>query len=120
MINKRLLGSEKEDYAYKYLTDHGVRIVDKNFRSKKGEIDIIGYDGETLVFFEVKFRSDSSKGYASEAVGYTKQKTISRVSDFYRMKNNIPDTYPCRFDVIAIDGENVSWIKNAFYYISNR
>ena len=120
MVNNRSLGSKKEMEAAAYLKSRGIRIVSCNYRCAFGEIDIIGMDKDTYVFFEVKYRASDSKGYASDAVGYKKQRIISRVCDYYRMKNGLGDFTPCRFDVIAIDGGSFDWIKNAFYYIPGR
>lgn len=119
-MNKRKTGSEKEAAAAEYLEQNNIRIVCRNFNSAKGEIDLIGYDGDTLVFFEVKYRSGSNFGYAAEAVDHKKQKVICRVSDYYRMINRVSDFSPCRFDVIAIDEDKISWYKNAFDYIPFR
>ena len=81
-----------------------------------GEIDIIGYDREYLIFFEVKYRQGDSMGSAVEAVEYRKQQKICRVSDYYRMIHHCPTDTPVRFDVIAIDGDSIRWIRNAFDY----
>ena len=78
---------------------------------------MIGYDGEYLVFFEVKYRrSASGRGSAAEAVGITKQKKICRVSDYYRLIHKCPSDMPIRYDVIAIDGDEIQWFRNAFAY----
>jgi len=115
-INKRQTGTEYENLAVKYLENRGVRILERNFRNRFGEIDIIGYDGEYLVFFEVKYRRDLRKGSPIEAVSPKKCHTICRVADFYRMKNGIGDYAPMRFDIIAICGEKAEWFRNAFAY----
>lgn len=117
-MNKREKGAQKEEQVCAYLLSGGVKIKERNFRCKQGEIDIIGYDGEYLVFFEVKYRSGRSMGSAAEAVGLTKQRKICRVADYYRMIHRLSEDTPLRFDVVAIDGENLRWIKNAFYYIA--
>lgn len=118
MINTRKVGTKKEETACQYLERQGIRIREKNFRCKQGEIDIVGYDGEYLVFFEVKYRkTGSGKGSAAEAVGIGKQKRICRCSDYYRMIHHLAEDTPIRYDVIAIDGEKLQWIKNAFYYV---
>lgn len=116
MMNKRKLGARKEETACEYLVKNGVRIVGRNFRCRQGEIDIIGYDGEYLVFFEVKYRGNDAKGSASQAVGIRKQRTICGVSDYYRMIHGCADDTPLRFDVIAIDGGKIEWFQNAFPY----
>ena len=117
-MNKREKGAQKEEQVCAYLLYEGVKIVERNFRCRQGEIDIIGYDGEFLVFFEVKYRSGRGMGSAAEAVGLTKQRKICRVADYYRMIHRLSEDTPLRFDVVAIDGENLRWIKNAFYYIA--
>lgn len=116
-MNKRKIGNEQEELACRYLEKQGVRLRERNFRCRQGEIDIIGYEKEYLVFFEVKYRKDDSKGNASEAVGFGKQRKICRVSDYYRMMRGCPSDTPVRFDVIAIDGGRIEWIRNAFDYI---
>lgn len=115
-MNTRAVGADKEESAGQYLSQNGIRIKERNFRCRQGEIDIIGYDGEYLVFFEVKYRKDASKGSAAEAVDYRKQKKICRVADYYRMMHGCPDNVPIRFDVVAMDGGGIKWIKNAFDY----
>lgn len=116
-MNKREKGAQKEEQVCAYLLYGGVKIAERNFRCRQGEIDIIGYDGAFLVFFEVKYRSSRNKGSAAEAVGYAKQRKICRVADYYRMIHRLGEDVPIRFDVVAIDGERLQWIKNAFYYI---
>ena len=116
-MNKREKGAQKEEQVCAYLLSKGIKIAERNFRCRQGEIDIIGFDGEYLVFFEVKYRSSRGMGSAAEAVGFTKQRKICRVADYYRMIHRFGDDTPVRFDVIAIDGKNLRWIKNAFYYI---
>lgn len=116
-MNTREIGAQKEQQVCAYLLSVGIDIKEQNFRCRQGEVDIIGYDGEYLVFFEVKYRSNTKKGCAAEAVGYSKQKKMCRVADYYRMIHGCTDDTPIRFDVIAIDGEETTWIKNAFYYM---
>ena len=116
-MNTRKQGAQKEQQVCAYLLSKGVRIREQNFRCRQGEIDLIGYDGEYLVFFEVKYRSSGNKGSAAEAVGYAKQKRICRVADYYRMVHHCMEDTPIRFDVVAIDGVQVTWIKDAFYYL---
>ena len=116
-MNKRDKGAQKEEQVCAYLLSKGVKIKERNFRCKQGEIDIIGYDGDYLVFFEVKYRGSRSAGSAAEAVGFAKQRRICRVADYYRMIHHCKEDTPIRFDVVAIDGENFQWIKNAFYYM---
>ena len=104
------------------MTDKGMVIVERNFRSRTGEIDIIAKDKKYLVFTEVKYRTGTSYGEAESAVDFRKQDTICRVSDFYCKKRGISFDYPRRFDVAAIKADkqgNVAlrYIDNAFSYI---
>ncbi len=113
-MNKRSVGSSKEQAAQAYLKRQGVRIVEMNFRVRQGEIDLIGYDGDVLVFFEVKYRKTAAYGLPQEAVGTKKQLQICKVAAFYRSFHHISSSALIRYDVIAILGEEISWIKNAF------
>ncbi|MCD7726536.1 MAG: YraN family protein [Clostridiales bacterium] len=115
-MNKRQTGAQKEQQVCAYLIAKGVRVKEQNFRCRQGEIDLIGYDGEYLVFFEVKYRSGSSKGTAAEAVGLAKQKKICRVADYYRMLHHCPEDTPIRFDVVALESGRMKWLQNAFPY----
>lgn len=119
-MNTRKQGGQKEEQVCAYLLSKGVRICERNFRCRQGEIDIIGYDGEYLVFFEVKYRSSGSRGTAAEAVGYAKQQRICRVADYYRVTHHCMEDTPIRFDVAAMDGESLTWVKNAFDYLARR
>ena len=119
-MNKRQKGAQKERQVCAYLLSEGVEILERNFRSKQGEIDVIGRDGDYLVFFEVKYRSSRNKGSAAEAVGYAKQKRICRVADYYRAVHQCREDTPIRFDVVAVDKEQVTWIKDAFYYVARQ
>lgn len=116
IINKRSVGNEYENRAVEYLKNQGVLILERNFRSRTGEIDIIGKDKEYLVFYEVKYRKSSLKGHPEEAVNYKKIRTICKVSDYYRLIKNVSDDAYIRFDVLALNDEEINHIKNAFDY----
>lgn len=116
-MNTREKGAQKEEQVCARLRSEGVNIVERNFRNRQGEIDIIGYDGCYLVFFEVKYRSGKNRGSAAEAVGFAKQRKICRVADYYRMIHHCSEDTPIRFDVVAVDREEMRWIKDAFSYI---
>lgn len=131
-MNKREIGKAGEDFAAAYLEQQGMRIRERNFRNRQGEIDIIGYHEGYLVFVEVKYRKGKSCGQASEAVDYRKQSQICKVADYYRYVHRIGEFTPVRYDVVAIDkngekslgetDENVGivWIQNAFSHIYGR
>ena len=114
--NTRKTGARYEKHAGAYLEAHGYEILQYNYRCKKGEIDIVAKDGEYLVFCEVKYRAGVSGGSPAEAVDLRKQKKISGSAMYYLMENYLTDV-PCRFDVVAIQGREITLIKNAFDYI---
>ena len=114
--NLRKDGSAHEEKAKAFLEKYGIRIVDMNFRNRFGEIDLIGYEGDVLVFFEVKYRSSNASGYAEDAVNAKKRHTICKVADYYRMLHGIGDFQAIRFDVIAMNDRDIHWVKDAFAY----
>ena len=103
-----------------YLEARGMKIKERNFRNRQGEIDIIGYHDGYLVFVEVKYRSGNDKGYAAEAVDYRKQRQICKVADYYRYIHRLGENIAVRYDVIAVQGEEIEWLQNAFPHIYMR
>lgn len=88
--------------------------MERNFRCRQGEIDIIAKEEETLLFVEVKYRSDTAYGYPSEAVTWKKQNKILYTANYYKYRYHIREDVPCRFDVIEVLGNRIRWMKNAF------
>ncbi|HOO27099.1 MAG TPA: YraN family protein [Lachnospiraceae bacterium] len=118
-INNRRIGTDHETLAAAYLEKQGVTIIERNFRCRQGEADIIGYDEHCYLFIEVKYRRNNEKGSPAEAVNYRKQLKICKVADFYRISRKISAAAQIRFDVIAIQNDTIIWHKNAFYYIGS-
>uniref|UniRef100_UPI004056BA06 YraN family protein n=1 Tax=Acetatifactor sp. TaxID=1872090 RepID=UPI004056BA06 len=116
-MNKRKTGADYEQLAAEYLQAHGMKIVERNFRNRQGEIDIIGYQEGYLVFVEVKYRSSAGKGSALEAVDLRKMRQICKVADYYRYLHKLGNCTMVRYDVVAIQGEEIMWIRNAFPHI---
>ena len=114
--NKRAIGSKKEKLASDYLERNGLKILKSNYRNRFGEIDLIARDGNILVFIEVKYRKDAKKGHPEEAVNASKAQKICRVADHYRLYAKTDYATQIRFDVVAIEGEEIRWYKNAFNY----
>lgn len=112
------IGNQMEALAERHLTSAGLRIVDRNFRGRFGEIDLIARDGTTLVFVEVRFRRNRSFGGAGVSVDYRKQKKLLATANGYLQYRRLD--CPCRFDVFSIEQDkiagtlNIDWIKNAF------
>ncbi len=112
------IGRTGEDLAVCYLENLGYTIVERNYRKRIGEIDIIARDGECLVFIEVKTRRSSRFGSPFDAVDFRKQQQISRVALAYMTQHRCGDV-PVRFDVIGVHLEKspkIELIKNAFEY----
>ncbi|MGN0362778.1 MAG: YraN family protein [Bilifractor sp.] len=119
-MNKRRTGSGYELMAARYLEDNGYVILRQNFRCRMGEIDLIARDEASeqhcIVFVEVKYRRNAGSGLPEEAVHAQKQQRICRVADYFRLQYRIPWDTPCRFDVIAIEGQQLRHHTNAFPY----
>lgn len=105
MKNRKLLGSNGEDIAENFLKAHGCTILNRNYRCKFGEIDIIAKEGKTIVFIEVKTRRSNRFGVPEEAVDYRKQKRLRLLASTYLAKY-FSLSHPCRFDVYAITLDN--------------
>lgn len=119
MTIKRIgLGKEGEDLAAKLLKKDGYKIKERNYRSPAGEIDIIATDGDTLVFVEVKTRSNKSFGRPEEAVNVRKQQQIIKAAMHYLQQSVKLEERPARFDVVSVSAEEKAMsgniIKNAF------
>lgn len=116
-MNKRETGSAWEQRAAEYMQERGMLIRERNYRNRQGEIDIIGSHEGYLVFVEVKFRSSTAKGYALQAVDRRKQRQICKVADYYRYTHGLGENIPVRYDVVAVQGEEIIWVQNAFPHI---
>ena len=113
--DRRALGAAKEEKAALYLERQGVHILERNFRDRNGEIDIIGEEGDTLIFVEVKYRNSSAFGGPAEAVTKEKQKKISGTALYYLHLHGI-SCRQVRFDVVAVTDMGIEWIRDAFPY----
>jgi putative endonuclease len=112
-------GNCQEKIAAEFLEGHGLHLVESNFHSRFGEIDLILLDGETLVFAEVRFRKSSGFGSALDSITRHKQLRIMKTARFFLTRNRRFQQSNCRFDVIAIDEScdgkiSLDWIKSAF------
>jgi putative endonuclease len=114
---RQVLGESGEDLACRELERRGYAIIERRYRSRVGEIDIVARDGEVTVFVEVKARGGAEFGGGAEAVTPFKQRTITRVALDYIARRRLFDR-PCRFDVVVVDiskGEpRVEVIPHAF------
>ncbi len=114
---RKTLGDQGEKYAASYLKRRGYRILERNYRTKRGEVDLVVQEGDTLVFVEVKTRRNAEYGSPQVAVNSQKQKQISHAAISYLQSHRCFDK-PCRFDVIGIIWSDtdvkIEHIQNAF------
>ena len=118
MDGKRSVGTHYEGVAARYLASRGVKILARNVYNRGGEIDLIGQDGTTLVFFEVRYRSAGSLVGAAESITWRKQQRLIQAARFYLHRQRLSHT-DSRLDVVAIGPGSlkkyrVQWLKNAF------
>jgi putative endonuclease len=107
------LGSSGEELAARFLEDAGCEILERSFRSKTGEIDLIVRDGDALVFVEVKARSKNGFGGPVEAVTRAKQAKIAKTAALYLQRCRF-DYGSVRFDVVAVLDGRIEHLKDAF------
>jgi len=108
---KQVEGDAGEELALRFLLQQGLALVERNFRCKGGEIDLVMRDGRSLVFVEVRKRAASGYGGAAASVTARKQARLIVAAQTFLQRCTMPPA--CRFDVIAIDGTALEWLKNA-------
>lgn len=102
MIRKKTLGKLGENIAIDYLKDANYCILEKNFKCRFGEVDIIAKKNNILIFIEVKTRTSLNYGHPSEAIDNFKIKKLRNIADFYTIEKNLEQNYDIGFDVISI------------------
>ncbi len=118
ITNKKKSGNDAEQQACKHLQSNGLTLLEKNYSTKAGEVDLIMLDDksndEMLVFIEVRYRKNTDFGGAAASVTPKKQQRIIKASLAYQQKHAPQSSM--RFDVVAIEGDNreLNWIQNAF------
>jgi putative endonuclease len=114
------LGDDYEDRAVTLIQHEGLHLLERNFRAKTGEIDIIAQDGTQLVFVEVRARNNRNFDGAANSVNARKQQRIVRTAQLFLQRRPQCANMPCRFDVIAFEppqsgtGSRIRWIRSAF------
>ena len=113
---QQLIGKSAEKLACQHLEKQGFILVESNYSCRRGEIDLIMRDKDSLVFVEVRYRQSNTFGSAAESVDIRKQKRLILAARHYLQQTQTP--LATRFDVIAISGHeaniSINWIKNAF------
>lgn len=112
----RAQGRWGEDAASRWLRREGYEILERNFATKAGEIDVVAHDGDTLCFIEIKARTSDRYGLAIEAISRSKQRRLARAAAAYLLRH--PTESPCRFDVLGMDRAAEGWsftlVRDAF------
>lgn len=112
-------GALFEQRAAQALRARGLQIVERNYRCRVGEIDLVCREGQVLVFVEVRYRSPTGFGSSTDSIGPAKQRRLLRAAQYYLQQRGIYGTIPCRIDVVAYDGaksadeDGIQWLKNA-------
>lgn len=114
--NTRKIGSFYERQAEEFLKAQGYEILERNFRCRLGEVDLIAFEKERLVFVEVKYRKDGTFGTPADAVDRRKQRRISNVAAYYLYTHSRYADAACRFDVMDMAGDKITLYRDAFYY----
>ena len=124
--DKTSSGASAESLACRYLNRQGLKIIERNYRTQRGEIDIIARDENTLVFVEVRLRTNTGFGSAAQSIDTRKQARLISAAQHYLLKTGLTDAQPCRFDAIcmsAVDADtakvdssnsHIDWIRDAF------
>jgi putative endonuclease len=114
---RHTVGRAGEEAAVQFLRQHGYRILERNYRCRYGEIDLIARDGRMLAFVEVKTRRSHKYGPAAEAVTVQKQRHLIKASQVYLLQQKKADEF-CRFDVVTVEMGTpqlrIELIKDAF------
>ncbi len=111
-------GQWAEELAHTYLCEQGLLPLERNFRCKRGEIDLIMFDHDILVFVEVRYRKSQSYGGSLESINARKQQRILTTATYYLHTHRWAHQHPCRFDVVLLSGTTdnpqLRWIADAF------
>ena len=115
--NRKQQGDHAEGVAARYLASRGVTIIERNVFCRGGEIDLIGRDRDTLVFFEVRYRKQGGLTDGAGSIGWRKQQRLLKAANWYLHRHGLWNQN-CRIDVIAIapgvtHKYRISWIRNA-------
>lgn len=116
---RQAYGLHVEQEVARHLQSKGLTFVEANYRCKMGEIDLIMRDNETLVFVEVRFRSDANAVNPLESITRSKQRKVIRTASYYLLDRHNSHDLSCRFDAVGVTRTNdcwdFDWVSNAFY-----
>ncbi|TVT85115.1 YraN family protein [Pseudomonas sp. H3(2019)] len=109
-------GRDAESQALKHLQQQGLRLLAQNWLCKRGELDLVMLDGDTVVFVEVRYRQNTQWGGALGSIDARKRQKLILAAQYFLQRELRWANSPCRFDVVAIDGSaaHLNWLRNAF------
>lgn len=117
-LDRRARGDAVEDIALDYLRRQGLRLVARNARARGGELDLVMFEGEALVFVEVRYRARSGFGGGVASVDHGKRRRLVRAAQAFLLRHPQHAEAPCRFDVIDASGDprspRLDWLRDAF------
>ncbi|MDH5600577.1 MAG: YraN family protein [Gammaproteobacteria bacterium] len=120
MDTTREQGEYTEKLAAQYLESKGLKLLERNFYCRFGEIDLVMLDNDSLVFVEVRYRRSNNFGSGAETITSGKQSKLIKTASVYLQQHAKMNQYPARFDVVSISGPleagnpELNWIENAF------
>ncbi|WP_017904830.1 YraN family protein [Pseudomonas asplenii] len=112
-------GKDAESLALRHLEQQGLRLLAHNWLCKRGELDLVMLDGDTVVFVEVRYRKNTQWGGAAGSIDARKRKKLIVAAQYFLQRESRWSGNPCRFDVVAIEGAldaapRLNWLRNAF------
>jgi putative endonuclease len=117
-LDRRARGDAVEDNALDYLQRQGLRLVARNARARGGELDLVMFEGEALVFVEVRYRAGGGFGGGAASVDHGKRRKLVRAAQAFLLRHPQHAEAPCRFDVIDASGDpqapRLDWLRDAF------
>ena len=113
---RRQSGQDAERHALEHLQQQGLRLLAQNWLCKRGELDLVMLDGDTVVFVEVRYRKHAAWGGALESVDARKRQRLILAAELFLQRESRWGRQPCRFDVVAIGpgDTGLNWLRNAF------
>lgn len=111
---RRATGDHFEGAARSFLEQRGLRFIQANFLCRLGELDLVMRDGDTVVFVEVRYRRSSAFGGAVGSITLAKRRKLISAAQVWLRCHPVDARRPCRFDVLAFEGEGTEWIRGAF------
>lgn len=115
LTQRQRSGNKAEDAVLVEAKSHGLRLVERNYQTRQGELDLLVTDGESLIVIEVRYRARQDFGSAIESVTSVKQRRIIAATKGFLMRHPQWNNAPIRFDVVGVDPNGrLNWVENAF------